>query len=80
MSTVILCRLFSGKIHAPKDNFLAVHDILLAMTDHFAHEAEAMAIKKQKDLMESSWTLSEKIWSRKLMNDIKKIFYFCVWK
>ncbi len=55
MSTVILCRLhFSGKIHAPKDNFLAVHDILLAMTDHFAHEAEAMAIKKQKDLMESS--------------------------
>jgi len=45
---------FSGKIHAPKHNFLAVHDIIIGMTDHFAHEAEAMTAKKQKDLMESS--------------------------
>ncbi len=46
---------FSGKIHAPKHNFLAVHDIIIGMTEHFAHEAEAMTAKKQKDLMESSW-------------------------
>lgn len=44
----------SGKIHAPKNNFLAVHDIMVAMTDHFAMEADTMAHKKQKDLMETS--------------------------
>ena len=63
---------FAGKIHAPKDHFLAVHEILLAITDHFAHEAEAMAVKKQKDLMESSWTFSENCRSRNLLWIIMK--------
>jgi hypothetical protein len=45
---------FSGKIHAPKNNFLAVHEILMGITEHWSHEAEAMSAKKQKDLMENS--------------------------
>ena len=45
--------LISGQVHAPKDHFLAVHELLLGMMDHFGHEAEAMAHKKQKDLMDS---------------------------
>ena len=50
---------FSGKIHAPKNNFLAVHEILIGITEHWSHEAEAMAAKKQKDLMESSWSAAD---------------------
>ena len=53
MVGIQILTLISGQVHAPKDHFLAVHELLLGMMEHFGHEAEAMAHKKQKDLMDS---------------------------